>query len=113
MSTLHRLRTVWLVLCALAAGVVALAWSGGTPDNIVWALFIGIGLLAAATRASTWFGALSCLWLGGVAVAVAMALDKGGSNDVSSVIVFGGGGYIALVTIMWIIKPMFKGGARP
>ena len=113
MEALHRLRIVWLILCALAAGTVALAWFGGTPNRIILPLLVGVALLAGAVGTRTWFGALSCLCMGGAAIAFAMALDRGDNNASGSVIVFGVGGYIALAAVMWIIKPMFKGGARP
>jgi hypothetical protein len=113
MESLRRLRIVWLVLCGMVATVMAIAWYGGTPERIIVPAFIGIALVAAAAGVSTWFGVLSCLWLGGLALVLSMVIDKGTRGDIGQVLLIGGGGYIVFAALTWIVKPLFQGRARP
>lgn len=113
MESLRRLRVVWFVLCCIAAAVLALAWFGGAPPQLLAAPLAGVVLLACASATRSWFSTLSCLWVGATFVVAGMAADKGTRGDVGSVIMFGGGGYILLAVAVWIVRPMLKGGARP
>lgn len=113
MESLRRLRIVWFVLCCIAAAFIALAAYGGAPLSDVATVAVGVALLACASRAATWFSALSFIWIGGVVTLAGLMVSKGNRGDAGELLAVGLGGYILFTVAVWIIRPMLKGGARP